>query len=203
MSARASSVLTAAALIGLLAQGAQAADADGAFAVKGVGLTRCSDFVAAFREGNNERAAMYVGWLDGFLTASNQNREETFDLAPWRNTRTLITMLGSFCDQNADMRFGEATARLAGSLGQDRLVSRSELMPIEGDGEERVVIYKEALRRAQAALAALGLFEGDISGEFDDATRAALETFQTERELPVSGLPDQRTLHTLFREAQN
>lgn len=191
-------------LVGLLwlAPGiASAADAEGAFAVKGVGLTRCSDFVAAVQGVEKDRIAMYVGWIGGFMTASNQNKDETFDLTPWQNVRTLSSALMAFCDKNADMRFAEATARLAASLGRDRLVNRTELVPISHEGKNHYV-YKETLRRVQAQLAEKGLFSGDVNGEFDEPTRAAIETYQTEKKLPVSGLPDQRTLYSLFKDAR-
>lgn len=182
-------------------QAVMAADENGAFAVKGLGLTKCSEFVAAVKEKNKEKASSYVGWVGGFITGSNQNAELTFDLTPWQNVRTVTSALFAFCDTNADMRFGEAAARMTAALRKDRLVSRSELIPIEHDGNTAYV-YKEAIRRAQAALAERGIFTGDITGEFDGATRSALETFQKENKIPESGLPDQRTLFMLFRPAQ-
>lgn len=179
-----------------------AADEGGAFAVKGAGLTKCSDFVAAVQEKHPEKVPAYVGWVGGFLTASNQHGEETFDLTPWQNVRTVTSALYAYCDKNADVRFGEATARMAAALRKDRLVSRSDLIPIEHEGNTAYV-YREAIRRAQAALAERGVFTGDITGEFDDATRIALEAFQKENKLPENGLPDQRTLFTLFQHTQD
>ena len=177
---------------------ARAADADGSFAVKGVGLTKCSDFVKAAKEKNAEQIAQYVSWLGGFLTASNQHMTETFDLTPWQNVRTLSGLLASYCDQNADLRFVAAAARLTNALRADRLVTPSELLPIEYEGKTHYM-YKEGMRRTQARLAELGLYTGSLDGTYGDGTRAALETFQKENSLPVNGMPDQRTLLLLFR----
>ena len=177
-----------------------AADADGAFAVKGVGLTRCSDFVASVQGKDRNRIALYVGWVGGFMTASNQSNKETFDLTPWQDLRTLSSALMTICDKNADMRFVEAVTRLAIYLRKDRVVSRTERVAIP-DGEKKLYVYKETVRRMQAALAERGLFTGDVNGEFDESTRTALESFQSEKKLPVNGVPDQRTLYSLFHSA--
>jgi hypothetical protein len=178
-----------------------AADAGGSFAVKGVGLSKCSDFVKAIQDKNTETISSYVGWVAGFITASNQHSAETFDLTPWQNLRTLTAALVGHCDKNADRRFGEAVVRMAATLRADRLLERSDLIAIDHEGRKHYV-YKETMRRAQAALGDLGLYSGDVTGEFDTDTRAALETFQTEEKLPVSGLPDQQTLYTLFRKSE-
>ena len=177
---------------------AQAADADGSFAVKGVGLTKCSDFVQAARDKNTEMIARYVSWLSGFLTASNQHMDETFDLTPWQNVRTLSGLLAGYCDQNADLRFVAAAARLTNALTKDRLVTPSELLPIEYEGKTHYM-YTEGMRRTQARLAELGLYSGALDGVFGDGTRNALESFQKDNDLPVNGMPDQRTLLMLFR----
>jgi hypothetical protein len=182
----------------ILPVGVMAADEGGAFAVKGVGLTKCSDFVTAARDKKPEQVSMYVGWVGGFITGSNLNKSATFDLTPWQNMRTLTSALMAFCDKNADMRFAEASVRMAAALNKDRLVSRSDLIPIQHEGNTHYV-YEEALRRAQAVLAQRGLYTGEIDGKFGKGTRGALEAFQKENKLPESGLPDQQTLFTLFK----
>ena len=180
----------------------RAADTGGSFAVKGVGLTRCKDFVAAVKEKKSDQVAMYVGWIGGFMTASNQLTTETFDLTPWQNVRTLTAALVNHCDKNADTRFGAAVVRMANALKPDRLMERSILVPIEHEGR-RHYVYKEAVRRAQAALTDLGMYSGDVNGDFDAATRAALETYQKEHSLTATGLPDQTTLFRLFRKPRS
>jgi len=181
---------------------ARAADEEGAFAVKGVGLTKCSDFVKAAKEQDREVVSQYVSWLAGFITASNQHMAETFDLTPWQNVRTLSSLLAAYCDRNADLRFVAAAARLTNALRADRLATPSELLPIEHEGKTHYM-YQEGMRRTQARLAELGLYSGDLDGAYGEATRAALEAFQKERELPVNGLPDQRTLMILFRKQED
>ena len=179
-----------------------AADVDGRFAVKSVGGTKCSMFVETMKAKNQSQIALYVGWVAGYLSAANQMESATFDLAPWQDMRTLTALLTQHCDRNADLRFGAATAQMVHALKPDRLSSRSEIVSVEHEGKS-IQLYQETLRRAQSALAELGMFSGDIDGAYGDETRAALTRFQKESKLlPTSGLPDQQTLFALFRAAQ-
>lgn len=180
------------------ATNAFAMDSAGSFAVKGVGLSKCSVFVDVAKGQDQGALARYVGWIGGFLTASNQHLKDNFDITPWQNMRTLTLALVNHCDKNADMRFGEAVVRMAGSLYKDRVTSKSELMPIEHEGKKRYV-YKELMRRTQAKLSELGLYTGDIDGEFNDATKEAIKTFQAEHK-EETGMADwQSTIFQLLR----
>ena len=49
------------------------------------------------------------------------------------------------------------------------------------------------------ALADLGMYSGELDGTLSEATRNALKTFQAERSLPDTGLPDQETLFRLLQ----
>ena len=55
----------------------------------------------------------------------------------------------------------------------------------------------DKVRELQHRLLQLGWFEGQISGEFDDKTRLAVEGFQGKRGLPVLGFVDQATMDSL------
>lgn len=177
---------------------ALASDAAGSFAVKDVGLARCGDFMDAVKAKDEGQVARYVGWLGGFLTATNQRVPETFDLTPWQNTRTLTAYLVNHCGKNPDLRFGAAVVQLGAALHEDRLREKSDLVPIELDGQKHFV-YREALRRTQAALADRGMYSGNLDGEFNEETRNALKAFQSEKALRDTGLPDQETLFKLLQ----
>ena len=176
-----------------------AVDSAGAFAVKDVGLSKCSAFIDVAKGKDQSALSRYVGWIGGFITASNQHVAQTFDLTPWQNIRTLTLALVNHCDRNADMRFGEAVVRMAASLHAERVTEKSELLPIEAEGKKHYV-YQELLRRTQAKLSELGLYSGDVDGQFNDATMQAIKTYQSENELTVSGLPDQKTMFALMRK---
>ena len=103
---------------------ALATDSSGSFAVKGVGLSKCSAFVDAAKGDDKTILSRYVGWIAGFLTASNQHVTATFDLTPWQNIRSVTLALVNHCDRNADMRFGEAVVRMTAALHADRITAR-------------------------------------------------------------------------------
>ena len=99
------------------------------------------------------------------------------------------------------MRFGEAVVRMAASLAPDRLNEKSELVAIEHEGKQHYV-YKEMIRRTQTQLSELGMFSGDVNGEFNDATKQAVMAFQIDRKSPATGLPDQKTMFELMRKSK-
>ena len=193
--------LTFAAVLMLSTNSVLAADPSGSFAVKGVGLSKCSAFVEAVKSKEANTFSRYVGWLSGYLSASNQHTSNTFDLTPWQNIRTLTLALVNHCDRNADMRFAEAAVRMAASLTSERLSEKSELLPVEHEGKKHY-LYKEAVRRTQAKLSELGMYTGDMTGEFNEATKQAVTTFQTERKISATGLPDQKTMFELMRKTK-
>ena len=181
------------------ASAALAADSGDSFAVKGVGLSKCSTFVEKVKEKDQTALARYVGWVAGFISASNQHIAATFDLAPWQNIRTLTLALVNHCDRNADERFGEAVMKMAGALHADRLTEKSELIAVEDNGKKHY-LYKASISRMQAKLAELGMYNAKVDGEFGDATRQALSKFQAENKIPETGAPDQKTMFELMRK---
>jgi hypothetical protein len=68
---------------------AAAADADGNFVIKGAGTATCATLQKA-KAARDERYASIAGWLDGYLSAQNELRGATFDLAPWQQTELLL-----------------------------------------------------------------------------------------------------------------
>jgi peptidoglycan hydrolase-like protein with peptidoglycan-binding domain len=63
---------------------------------------------------------------------------------------------------------------------------------ILGSGDEG-----EQVRDLQARLVEIAWLFGDVSGTYDDTTVAAVKGFQAKREIPVTGVVDQRTLDRL------
>jgi hypothetical protein len=182
----------------LLSSAAGAADGEGNFAVKGVGVTTCRDFLQARRTGGNEYL-LYGGYVGGYISAYNQFQPQTFDVLPWHSVDTLARMLASFCEKSPQSLFAAVLSRLIKLIKEERIASSSPAVraggtrPIDG-----VMIYVEALRRTQEKLAQLGLYAGTPDGSFDDRTREALERFQLANGLPQTGLPDQVTLFVLY-----
>lgn len=186
-------------LVGLLlyCAGTEAADDNGQFAIKGIGLRTCQEFVAA-RETQSPQYFQFGGWMEGYLSATNRYEEETFDLVPWQSSGVLASWLETFCKRNPDATFVRAVAMLVNALGRDRLTIRSEFVEFEIDGETRYV-YASTLHRVQRALVERGYYQGTPNGALDAATREALERFQTGAGLTATGFPDSATLAKLLQ----
>lgn len=191
------SILTVALCSFLVPLTAQAADSEGKFTVKGVGLASCERFVAE-REKNSELAAMFAGWLDGYLSAINQIAPETYDVTAWEATGLLLAFIEDHCKENPDVRFFTMANALAGKLMEDRVKTQSPLMDAKA-GDQSVKIYKEALRRAQQALKQKGFYNDSVDGVFGPNTQKAFEAFQRKENIRVTGVPDQMTMLKLLR----
>jgi hypothetical protein len=175
---------------------ARAADSSSNFMVKGGGRADCATFLAAQQSRNNEFISL-AGWLDGYLTGLNQSEPDTFDLAPWQTTELLLAAVSAQCRKDAQQTVHEAVFRLVQTLRGGRLKARSEFVTATV-GEQSVVLYQEVVTRIQQRLKLRGLLDREPNGEYDTATAEAIKTFQAERKLPVTGLPDQVTLANLL-----
>lgn len=187
----------AAALFGVAAISAQAADPDGNFAIKGAGAGTCAQFSAA-REQDARDFYIYAGWIDGYVTGLNELDRGTYDLNPWGTTEMVAGMVDSHCRNNPDVSFHVAVRRLVQVLYSDRLQKRSQIVQVEHAGRG-IALYEATLRRVQTVLKEKGLYDGEVDGNFEAGTRAALERFQLAEGITASGLPDQMTLMALFR----
>ncbi len=181
----------------LAAATARAADSQGQYAVKGLGLASCQRFIEE-REKQSNAYFVFGGWVLGYLTGINRFSEETFEVAPWEGDDTLLAFLAGHCGRNPETKFAVAVNEMVRALMPARLTDASP-MHLLGTGDQRTAIYKDSLRRVQRKLAQSGHYLGAADGEFGPETQAALEKYQQERNLPITGVPDQRTLYDIFR----
>jgi hypothetical protein len=188
--------LFAVALLASAPSFALAADAGGSFAVRGAGSAPCAKFTKDKAAGSRD-FYVFAGWLDGYLSAANQMREATYDLAPWQTTELLLRLLDDYCAQHPQVGFSLAARRLTEALDGQKLAEASELRRIEHKGRF-TLIYADVLMRAQQRLKELGLFTGATDGAYGPQTREAIERFQSDRKFEATGLPDQRTLAALL-----
>lgn len=177
---------------------AAAADSDGNFAYKGAGAQTCGAFRASWQDGSRD-LSLYGGWIDGYLTAYNQSQPETFDIAPWQTTQTLLGLTRSVCAQlPEDTAFTQAVWQLVQALQPMRLDRLSKAVVLT-DGESQTAIYTALLPRVLARLSAEGLSPGEPQDtEFPDRLAASLTSYQERHGLDPSGRLDQRTLFTLL-----
>ncbi len=180
---------------------ASARSADGSFAIKDFGAHECSQYVTQIKSNNESQANRYVGWIAGYFSAINEVSPDTFDYLSWQNLRTLSLMLLNHCQQNPQERFATAVVKLKNTLKTQRLLTHSPMVKIPANNTF-IYIYQESLRQAQRQLIQAGFNPGKADGLFGQTTATALKQFQTQNQLPVTGLPDQPTLHLLMRTQQ-
>lgn len=173
-----------------------AADDAENFAVKGAGLASCSAYIEA-RRSNAPAFYQFGGWINGYLTALNQLKPETYDLAPWQSSDLLAGVILRNCRENPEKRFINTVAAMVASLHAQRLLTKSPLVEAHA-GETRIRIYRELLRRTQEKLVESGLYQGEPTGLFDQETQDGLRAYQKAGRLTETGLPDQATLLAMF-----
>lgn len=175
---------------------AHAADSKGAFAVKGAGISTCSRFLEAAKKQDNVYY-VYGGWIEGYLTASNQHLDKTFDLAPWQSTQLMLKIVESICQNNPEKQFHHILATVASDMTKQRIDEGGKFVDI--DGKRSYVYQEEVIRRMKQALKNKGFFSGPIDGTYDDKLRSSVKDFQKTINQTQSGLPDQGTLYQLFK----
>lgn len=184
------------ALLSLATPMALAADKDGAFALKGIGRLNCDQFIAAANDGSN-RLYQFGGWLEGYVSAYNHLSPDTFDVLSFESPDLLASMVGSHCARNPDDRFADVVVALIGKLKANRVAVRSKLLTLPA-AQGNTYLYAETLRRTQQALKERDYYQGSVDGAFGPATQAALQNFQRDNALTVTGAPDQQTLRRLL-----
>jgi hypothetical protein len=181
----------------LMANGAIAADSEGRFAVKGAGISSCEKYLAEF-DARSKAFYAYGGWVEGYLTATNQYLDATYDVTPWETTTLLATLLAEHCRKAPDKPFIRAVRAMVTALSDERIQESSPLL-IAKSGDSGVRVYREVIRRMQRRLAELELYEGEIDGVYNNDTRSAITAYQEREGIEPNGLPDQNTLTRLMR----
>lgn len=62
---------------------------------------------------------------------------------------------------------------------------------------KKVGASEKSIKEAQTLLKELGLYQGEATGQLDDATKEAIKKFQTEHKLKDTGQPNKKTLKAL------
>lgn len=184
----------------LITQGANAADQYGQFGVRGAGLISCKIY-------ENERKAradvylMTAAWVDGYITASNQNLSDTYDIMSFETTELLTEVLAKHCKKNpADIVFAVVKSLLE-KLYDDRLQHHSKKTKVV-IGDRTVSLYVETMKRIQQRLKAAGFYNGKIDADYGKGMIGAVKSYQESIGFNPTGFPDQATLWRLLRAAE-
>lgn len=174
------------------------ADEAGSFAMKGAGFLPCKVYTNE-REKRSNVYYMIGGWIEGYVTAHNKYVADTYDVLSFESLELLLAVIDNHCRAKPDDLLYSVVNSMVIKLQPSRLQHQSRRVPIERD-ERKTTLYRETIRRIQRELAARGLYKDEITGVFDDATKAAIIAFQSDSELEMTGFPDQTTLWRLLRK---
>jgi hypothetical protein len=181
--------------LALAVPNAFAADQEGNFAVKGIGLERCERYVAE-KTANSQTFWYFLSWLNGYLTAYNQYQPETYDITPRTDVRNLAAAFETYCTQNPKHSFLQGAISLTRSVAERRSVSRPA--PVDDQAVRPAALSREAVRQGQQALRDQGFYTGNIDGVMGPGTSTAIKAFQKAENLAVTGNFDRVTLARLL-----
>ena len=176
-----------------------AADEDGRFGIRGAGLLPCQHYLVE-RQQRSEVYRLVAGWIDGYITATNQHMTGTFDVASFESTELLTALLNEHCKANPDKVLFAVLEPLVVQLNKNRIASAQTKVQI-AVGERSISVYPIVLKRIQQTLRESGFYQGQPTGHWDSDTQAALGLYQSSIDLEATGFPDQLTLWKLFVES--
>ena len=136
-----------------------AADQAGGFIVKGVGAKPCSDFVEVAAQGSRE-LSQYLGFVNGYTSAYNEIREDTFDVWRWQTTDTVLLLLLKHCQREPDISFGAALASFTRYLAGSRIGSNVPVVRV-GTPEQGFFVYEPVYADILTALEGEGYQTSD------------------------------------------
>lgn len=160
--------------------------------MEGPGRMACSDFSGLDPASDESRGV--AAWLTGYMTAHQRLMPDIFDLTPWQTVPVLLSLLRQYCDANGEAKVEEGAQQLVAYLRPGALTGPAKVVAV-GSGKNVVLLYAPVVAEVRKKLAEAGHRAGPSMDDLSDALR----TYQAEKNLPQTGLPDQSTLVTLLR----
>lgn len=189
-------MLLAAGLAALLTSPALAADADGNFAIRGIGGQSCGAIVDAITKDDvatRDTVIMTLStWLGGYLTYANRVVAERFDVVPFVSDIDVLALVVDRCEAARDAAFETAASDIIGALAPVGVASRAPI----ADLESSVTLREPTVAALQQALINRGFLNGDADGVVGPMTRAAVERFNSDKGIEGG---DAITIETVLR----
>ncbi len=180
------------------AAGSLHASVDGVFRLRGAGAWTCAQYLEVVKKQDERGMYLAGGWIDGYVTALNDEVDGVFGMLPWQSTELIMELVHNHCERVPDEMFFAAVARLVQVSSATRLKKKGEVVQIPAGEGKSIQLYKDTLAQVQQRLAELGHYKSSVDGAFGPGTSSAISAFQAASKLPETGLPDQITLWTLF-----
>ena len=169
---------------------------DTSFVTKGVGAALCKNQTESVQNNDSQRF-LFGGFVQGYVTALNESLSSTFDLTPWQTDTTLGRVLFNYCQDNPNQQFVYAVGRVLISFNSEVLQTPSPLQVIPGV-KPTMLLREDVIKRMIERLVHLGYGDLKVDAGFTSSVKEALEKFQKNEGLEISGRPTQDTLLILF-----
>lgn len=181
-------------------EGALAADANGAFAVHGIGGVSCKSVVNDPRYVSDQLLRSRVTeWIAGYVAALNANTPNTFEISPIAQDSEIFGLVTAQCATNPNLLLQQAMQAVLNTLSIIRLTSQSPLVEMKNEFGS-VVIRESYITMIQTYLKQSKLFEGYVDGKPTPALIDAIRKFQAAKALSKTGLPDRDTIIKILVE---
>jgi hypothetical protein len=176
---------------------AVAADAEGKYAVRGIGSSTCKQLVSALESKDQDlrkdAVLLYTSWLNGYLSYVNRTEKETYDIVPLADGAHLLAVVAGQCRANPDALVESVSAQVIGAMSKARVGAESPLVEISV-GDQKGSLRKATIIALQQKLIDLKHLKGAADGDFGAGSQKALRAFQKAEKLKETGFPDTDTL---------
>ena len=171
-----------------------AADAQGSAALYGAGGIRCQVLTQnpQFDQLPGGKPTV-IAWMAGYLSASNVERTNTFDLSPVADEEFLYGLVKQDCRMHPEFIIQQTFANIINRLSVAKTYSRSPQVQVHNDFGT-VIVRQDVITQMQKYLVGKGLFKGYVDGKYTPALLASVKSFQAANKLPETGLPDAATI---------
>ena len=121
-----------------------AADAQGNFAVRGVGAQTCKALTDQLAQKNATIGLTLESWLGGFLTAVNRLQGDTFDASPILANAAIAQLVANVCQRAPNSSVETVAMDIVHALAPARVQKASTNVEAQS-GTATVVLRKETL----------------------------------------------------------
>lgn len=193
-------MLLAASLAALSHSQAAAADAEGNFAIRGIGAQSCGAVVEAINGAGDEARAEIVlalsTWLGGYLTHANRVIAERFDAVPFVSDVDMLAIVVDRCEAAPEALFETAAQDILAVLAPVGVGAMSEVAEVD----DSVVLRVSTVQALQQALIDRGFLEGAADGVVGPMTRSAVQRFNADQGIDAGNTITIETVLRAFAE---
>lgn len=176
---------------------ANGSDENGKFAVKGIGVLTCNEFLDA-KDNKQSSYLQFGGWIEGYISASNKALPSSYDVAPWHTTETIATIVYTACKKAPEANFAGVVDAIVSRLSISPLKKQSQSITLS-HGKYSLSLPEAILTQVKQRLIKLNFMNNDAS---EEELKAALANYQKSKGLTVTSLPDQYTLWNLLETGE-